>query len=92
MNIKLILFKDSNCDNCKLIQNELLNNPPNCDVTICHVKHECSKCVISKYNLISFPTTILFDENNKEIHRFIGYVDSKTINKQIDKYVTECMV
>ena len=37
MNFKVLLFKDSKCDLCKIMQQELMDNPPTANVTIIHV-------------------------------------------------------
>lgn len=42
MNYTVILFKDSDCDLCKLIQTELLENPPEADIEIIHANRESS--------------------------------------------------
>lgn len=54
MNLEAILFKDSDCGNCKLVQSEFFNNPPRCDIKICHAKHESSIELIKRYNISSF--------------------------------------
>ncbi len=93
MNIEAILFKDSDCDNCKLEQDELFNNPPRCDIKICHAKHESSIELIKHYNVNSFPTIILTDsDTNKEVYRFVGFVDSETIDNKIKEYESKHLV
>ena len=93
MNIEAILFKDSDCDNCKLEQDELFNNPPKCDIKICHAKHDSNIELIKHYNVNSFPTIILTDlDANKEVYRFVGFVDSETINNKIKEYESKHLV
>ena len=93
MNIEAILFKDSDCGNCKLVQDEFFNNPPMCDIRICHAKHDSSIELIKRYNISSFPTIILTDlDANKEVYRFVGFIDSKTINNKIKEYETKYLV
>lgn len=93
MNIEAILFKDSDCDNCKLVQDELFNNPPKCNIKICHAKHETSIELIKHYNINSFPTIILIDlDANKEVYRFAGLVDSETIDNKIEEYESKHLV
>nr|DAG97071.1 MAG TPA: Thioredoxin-like domain [Crassvirales sp.] len=93
MNIEAILFKDSDCNNCKLEQDELFNNPPMCDIKICHAKHESSIELIKHYNINSFPTIILTDlDANKEAYRFVGFVDSETIDNKIKEYESKHLV
>lgn len=93
MNIEAILFKDSDCGNCKLVQDEFFNNPPMCDIRICHAKHDSSIELIKRYNISSFPTIILTDlDANKEVYRFVGFIDSKTINNKIKEYEAKSLV
>lgn len=93
MNIEAILFKDSDCSNCKLVQLEFFNNPPRCDIKICHAKHESSIELIKRYNISSFPTVVLTDlDTNKEVYRFVGFIDSKTIDNKIKEYESKSLV
>ena len=93
MNIEAILFKDSDCGNCKLVQDGFFNNPPMCDIKICHAKHDSSIELIKRYNISSFPTIILTDlDANKEVYRFIGFIDSKTIDNKIKEYEAKSLV
>lgn len=93
MNIEAILFKDSDCGNCKLVQDEFFNNPPMCDIRICHAKHDSSIELIKRYNISSFPTIILTDlDANKEVYRFVGFIDSKTIDNKIKEYEAKSLV
>ena len=92
MNIEAILFKDSDCGNCKLVQDEFFNNPPMCDIKICHAKHDSIE-LIKRYNISSFPTIILTDlDANKEVYRFVGFIDSKTIDNKIKEYEAKSLV
>lgn len=93
MDLLLILFRDSNCDICSLVLRELLNNPLNCDIVVRNVDNEFNSGIIHKYKLKEYPTSILVDLNkNKQIHKFIGFVDSETINNKIKEYESKCMV
>ena len=88
MNLQLFLFKDNNCDLCKVMQQEITNNPPKCDSTIICAKHAFGQAIVGMYRVKRFPTAILVDDDaNMEIYRWEGRVDSKTINKEIDNYV-----
>lgn len=90
-NFIVTLFKDSSCDNCKLMQQELLDNPPDAEIRIIHIKYENGNTRAKLENITIFPTIILFDAEN-EITRLSGFVDSKTINEIFKKYETESMV
>jgi thioredoxin-related protein len=91
MNFSVVLFKDSNCDLCKLMQKELMDNPPNAEITILHIKHERSKTLANLQNITEFPTTIIYCGED-EITRRIGFIDSETIDKIIKQYETERVV
>lgn len=92
MKFSIILFKDSSCELCRLMQQELIDNPPNADLKIVHVSREnCSNEAIA-YGIEYYPTTVLIDETGTIINRFEGFIDSKSINVNIDKYETECLV
>ena len=93
MNIEAILFKDSDCGNCKLVQDELFNNAPMCDIKIRHAKHESSIKSIKHHNINRFPTIILTDlDTNKEVCRFVGFIDSKIIDNKIKEYEAKSLV
>lgn len=84
MNFNVILFKDSNCDLCKLMQEELMNNSPNADVTILHVKYFYSREIAVKENITEYPTIIIYNGEN-EITRRSGFIDTQTINEILKK-------
>lgn len=91
MNFSVVLFKDSNCDLCKLMQQELMDNPPNAEITILHIKHKRTKILADLQNITKFPTTIIYCGED-EISRKIGFIDSQTINKIIKQYESQCVV
>lgn len=92
MNFNVILFKDSNCDLCKLMQQELIDNPPNCDVKIVNVDREGCNYETGIYDVKYFPTTLLINDKDVVINRFEGFIDSKSINVNIKEYETKYMV
>lgn len=90
--MKILLFKDSNCDICKLMQQELIDNPPAADVEIIHVSREnCSEKTVI-YDINYYPTILLLDEKGAIINRFEGFIDSKSIDTNIKDYETKYMV
>lgn len=91
MNFSIILFKDSNCDLCKVMQQELMDNPPNADITILHVKHNYTKDIAYEENITEFPTIIIYN-GKKEISRHTGFIDCEIINKILKNYETKSMV
>ena len=92
MKFKVLLFKDLNCDLCKVMQQELIDNPPTADITIINVNRESCSTDAELYNVVYYPTIILMTEDNKIINRFEGFVDSKSININIKQYETKHMV
>lgn len=85
MNFQVILFKNSDCDLCKLMQQELIDNPPNADVKI--VRHiGQSTFDIVGLEVDTFPTTVILDENGFKVNVFKGFVNSKTIDENIKNY------
>ena len=90
--MKVLLFKDSNCDICKLMQHELIDNPPAADLEIIHVSREnCSEKAVL-YDINYYPTILLLDEKDTILNRFEGFIDSKSIDTNIKEHETECMV
>lgn len=90
--MKVLLFKDSNCDLCKLMQQELMDNPPVADVIIIHAGKESCGDEATLYNIEFYPTILLVDDKGAIINKFEGFIDSKSIDINIKKYETECMV
>ena len=92
MNYTVILFKDSDCDLCKLMQTELVENPPDADVEIVHVSREnCSKKA-ELFGIDYYPTTIIMNKDNVVSGRFLGFIDSNSININIKEYEAKCFV
>ena len=89
---QLLLFKDSNCDLCKVMQQQLMDNPPECNIAIMRARNN-NDTLCEYYNIKEFPTAILIEvENNTEITRWTGFVSTETINETIKRYETEFMV
>lgn len=89
MNIQVHLYKDSDCDLCKLMQQELTDNPPNADVHIHNIQH--SKGVAYELGIKGFPTIIIMN-CDMEITRRTGFITSETIDSIINDYETESVV
>ena len=90
--MKVLLFKDANCDICKLMQHELIDNPPAADLEIINVSREnCSEKAVL-YDVNYYPTILLLDEKDTILNRFEGFIDSKSIDTNIKEHETECMV
>ncbi len=79
--VKVILYKNSDCDLCKLQHEELVNNPPDGDVIIKHVKHPNTKKEAEIIGISSYPCIILLDTDTMEcVHRFYGFTPTDIIN------------
>lgn len=91
MNFQLHLFKNSDCDLCKLQQTVFYKDGSNADITIINCNKEPGKQLFEKLGITIYPTSILYYDN-VEIHRFEGFVDSTKIDKIIKDYDTKCMV
>lgn len=89
MNIQVHLYKDSNCDLCKLMTHELIDNPPKGDVIIHHIRGQ--QDIANNLGITEFPTIIITDGDN-EITRHNGFVDSDTIDLIIEEYETKRVV
>lgn len=88
----VLLFKDSNCNLCKLMQQELMENPPAADIAIIHVDRASCSNEATLYNIEYFPTTLLLNEKGTIINRFEGFIDSKSIDTNINEYEAKHMV
>ena len=90
--MKVLLFKDSNCDICKLMYHELIDNPPAADVEIINVGREnCSEKAVL-YDVNYYPTILLLDEKDTILNRFEGFIDSKSIDINIKEHEAKRMV
>ena len=89
MNIQVHLYKDSDCDLCKMMLHELIDNPPKADVIISYIKDTDA----FKPRIKSYPTIIITDMDNNECLGIIeGFNSTDIINKIIEDYETKSMV
>ena len=81
------LFIDSNCDLCKTMQHELMNNPPNAEVKVTHVSR--GEMYIGRA-IKSFPTTRIYTYPYPyTIAEFEGFVSTEDINAKIKEHETK---
>lgn len=92
MNLKVLLFKDSSCDLCKIMQQELIDNPPAADLKIIHVSREDCSHEANLYNIKTYPTILLINDKDEIIGKFEGFIDSKSIDINIKEYEAKCLV
>lgn len=79
--VKLVLYKDSDCNLCKLQQEELINNPPEGEVIIKHIKHPDTAKETKDLGISDYPCIIIIDtDTNKPIHRIYGFTSTEIIN------------
>lgn len=83
MNYKVILLKDSDCEICKLVQEELTDNPPAADIEIIKCNQDMVNQIGFPYDVDYFPTVIVINPDNVLIARFEGFVDSNSIDINI---------
>ena len=91
------LYKNSDCDLCKMMLHELIDNPPCCDVIISHYKQ--TDTVDKKTGIIYSPQppckrfpTIVIMYGVEEIARLEGFVSSEIITKYIKDYEREAVM
>lgn len=85
--INIDVFIDSNCDNCKLIQHEVMDNPPNGNLRIIHVKRDATSGFPYRNRIKTFPTTVVSTYPQVyEIAFFEGFVTTEVINESINKF------
>lgn len=69
------------CGQCKVLAQEFEKHRINVPVT--NINADDEEDLVDKYNVRSLPTTILI-KDNKEIHRWHGFITVEEINKKID--------
>lgn len=69
-----------------------MDNPPAAELKIMHVGREAASNEANFYNIEHFPTILLLDEKGNILNRFEGFVDSKSIDININEYETKLMV
>lgn len=90
-NFLVHLYKNSDCDLCRMMLHELIDNPPCCDVVISHFKQLdiIDKKTGTIYSIeppcAKFPTVVIM-YNNEEIARLEGFVSSEVITKYVKDY------
>lgn len=81
--MKVIKFGGSWCGPCRTLDTKLK------DFTLCEVikydVDECDDALTHKYNIRTIPVTILLDDNDTEIKRWIGLFDIKELEQCIDQ-------
>lgn len=83
---KIVLYKDSDCDLCKAVQEELVNNPPQGELIVKHTKHEATAKEAEMLGISSYPCIILKDSETDEcVHRFYGFTTSELIDYIINR-------
>lgn len=90
MEYRVIKYGASWCQQCKVQDKEFERNPLKCPLHKVDID-ELEEKEIESLNLKSIPVTILWIYEDKaalwtEIHRWVGFVKTKEINKIIDNH------
>lgn len=92
--MKLVKYGASWCGMCKVLDKQLNDNPPNCDV----VFKSCDEFNVmdeaAEKGIRNLPCCVLYadDECTQEVARFNGIVKTEDINIKIKEYESEHMV
>ena len=85
MNYKLYKFSAPWCGQCKVLAKRLEGFiPENCEFTEIDVD-EAEDEVLDKYQIRNIPVTILLDEDEKIIKKWVGVFDTNEIEEEIKK-------
>ena len=81
MNYKILKFSADWCMPCKVL-NKKLEDFTDCEVVKYDVD-DVDEEIIKKYRIRNIPVTILLDENEEEIQRWVGVFDVNEISNKI---------
>lgn len=84
--MKIYKFGASWCPVCKTQDNELEKIKGEIQIEKFTMDSEEDDIYFDKYNIKSLPTTIIVDENENELKRFIGLVIAKNLEKELENY------
>lgn len=83
MNYKILKFGADWCGPCKVL-NKKLEDFNDCEVVKYDVD-DVDEELLEKYHIRNIPVTILLDENEEEIQRWIGVFDVNEISNKIEE-------
>lgn len=83
MNYKVLKFGADFCGPCKVL-NKKLEDFNDCEVVKYDVD-DVDEELLEKYHIRNIPVTILLDENEEEIQRWIGVFDVNEISNKIEE-------
>jgi thiol:disulfide interchange protein len=83
MNYKILKFGADWCMPCKVL-NKKLEDFTDCEVVKYDVD-DVDEELLEKYHIRNIPVTILLDENEEEIQRWIGVFDVNEISNKIEE-------
>ena len=81
--MKILKFYAPWCGQCKILAKEFERNI--ITVPIENINADDEDDLVDKYNIRSLPTTILIDNNSKELFRWYGFIKSEDINNKINE-------
>ena len=83
MNYKILKFSADWCMPCKVL-NKKLEDFTDCEVVKYDVD-DVDEELLEKYRIRNIPVTILLDENEEEIQRWVGVFDVNEISNKIEE-------
>jgi len=83
MNYRILKFGADWCGTCKVL-NKKLEDFTDCEVVKYDVD-DVDEELLEKYHIRNIPVTILLDENEEEIQRWIGVFDVNEISNKIEE-------
>ena len=84
--MKIVKIGAEWCWPCKTLDKQL-ENFNRCEVVRYDVDE--NESIADEYNIRNIPVTILFDDNDNEVKRWVGLFNINEIEKEIDKIGTD---
>lgn len=84
-NMKLLKFYGSYCNPCKKLTSDLEQVKLAIEIESYNVEEDLD--ITDDYKIRSVPTTILLDDNNKEVKRWLGTFNVK---EELKEYIKTC--
>lgn len=80
--MKLLQFKASWCNPCKMQTKEFEENPVDTELVPIDVDED-KEDLATKYNVRAVPTMVLVGDNDEALNKWVGITKSSTINEFI---------
>lgn len=86
--MKLLQFKAVWCNPCKMQTKEFEESPIDIELEAIDVDED-EKDLANTYKVRSVPTMLLIGDKDEEIHRWVGFTKSDTINTLINSHIKD---